>query len=481
MSLSETAKTITLEDAVDDHRDPVARLANLLDDGSIQLTNANDTVGVQAAVGQINGARVFAFCTDATVKGGALSATGSDRIVATIDAALRDRCPVIGLWHSGGARLADGVESMDGVGRIFAAITRASGRIPQVSVVLGPAAGAAAYGPALTDIIIMSATGRVFVTGPDVVRSVTGEQIDMEGLGGPRPHSRKSGVVHIVASSEDDAYLRARRIIGFFTRPGLFDLSLVDADRELLGIMMPESSRRAYDVRPLLREIVDTTTDNTTTFEELQPHWAANMVVGLGRLAGHTVGVLANNPVRKGGCLDSLSAEKASRFVRMCDALAIPLAVFVDVPGYLPGVGQEWGGVVRRGAKLLHAFAEAVVPRVTVITRKSYGGAYIAMNSRALGATTVLAWPQAEVAVMSAEAAVGILHRKELAAAPPSEAEILRTRLVKEHEQVAGGVSRAMALGVVDRIIDPARTPYEVALALATAPGGCGHHGNIPL
>jgi acetyl-CoA/propionyl-CoA carboxylase carboxyl transferase subunit len=243
---------------------------------------------------------------------------------------------------------------------------------------------------------------------------------------------------------------------------------------------LPESPRQAYDVRALLREMLDTAEDGTS-FEELQPKWAANMVVGLGRLAGRTVGVLANNPLRKCGCLDSLSAEKASRFVRLCDALAVPLVVVVDVPGYLPGVGQEWDGVVRRGAKLLHAFAEAVVPRVTVITRKSYGGAYIAMNSRSLGATSVLAWPKAEAAVMSSEAAAGILYRKTLAAAAPQERETLRARLIEEYARESGGVGRALALGVIDRIINPSQTCYEVAAALASAPGGRGHHTNIPL
>jgi acetyl-CoA/propionyl-CoA carboxylase carboxyl transferase subunit len=467
------------EESVRDFRDPVPRLAQLFDPDSMTLRNDADGSGVRAAVGRIHGARTYAFCTDATTMGGALGALGSDRIVEAIDAALRDRCPVIGLWHSGGARLADGVESMDGVGRVFAAITRASGRIPQISVVLGPAAGAAAYGPALTDIIIMSTAGRVFVTGPDVVKTVTGEQIDMEGLGGSEPHSRKSGVVHVIADSEQDAIARARRLTDFFVRPGYFDLSTVRVDRDLRELL-PDSPRRAYDVRPLLAEILDPATEGSS-FEELQPRWAANMVIGLGRLAGRTIGVLANNPIRKGGCLDSLSAEKASRFVRMCDALAVPLMVVVDVPGYLPGVGQEWDGVVRRGAKLLHAFAESVVPRVTVITRKSYGGAYIAMNSRALGATSVLAWPAAEVAVMSAEAAVGVLHRKKLAAVPAEERDALRAELIAEHERVAGGVKRAMALGVVDRLIDPARTRVEVAAALATATGGRGHHTNIPL
>jgi acetyl-CoA/propionyl-CoA carboxylase carboxyl transferase subunit len=244
--------------------------------------------------------------------------------------------------------------------------------------------------------------------------------------------------------------------------------------------VLPESSRRAYDVRPLLRRLLDSVPDGPALLE-LQPHWAANVVVGFGRLAGGTVGVVANNPIRKGGCLDSRSAEKASRFVRLCNALGVPLLVVVDVPGYLPGVSQEWDGVIRRGAKLLHAFAECVVPRVTLITRKSYGGAYIAMNSRALGATAVFAWPGAEVAVMSAEAAVGILHRRRLAAAADDERDALRRRLIAEHEEVSGGVKRALSLGVVDEVIEPSRTARRIAEVFAAAPRVRGDRGNIPI
>ncbi|HVV21741.1 MAG TPA: carboxyl transferase domain-containing protein, partial [Pseudonocardiaceae bacterium] len=352
-------------------------------------------------------------------------------------------------------------------------IVRASGRVPQISVILGPAAGGAAYGPALTDVVIMARGARVFVTGPDVVRGVTGEDIDMEGLGGVDAHGRRSGVVHVVADSEPDAYARARRITALLARPGTYDLPSVTEPVDLRPLL-PERAERAYDVHPLVAQIV-------SGFEELQALWARNVVVGLGRLAGRTVGVVANNPLRKGGCLDSLSAEKAARFVRMCDAFGVPLVVLVDVPGYLPGVGQEWDGVVRRGAKLLHAFAESVVPRVTLVTRKSFGGAYIAMNSRSLGATAVFAWPEAEIAVMGARAAVGVLHRKQLAAAPDTEREALHDRLAEEHARIAGGVDRAVSIGVVDEVIDPKQTRLRLAEALAAAPGGRGGHGNIPL
>lgn len=461
-----------------DPREPEVRLAALLDAGSLVPLRPADSSGVYAVRGRIDGTRVIAYGTDATKMGGAMGIDGCRHIVEAIDAAVRERCPVVGVWHSGGARLAEGVEALDAVGQVFAAMIRASGRVPQISVVVGPAAGGAAYGPALTDVVIMAPTGRVFVTGPDVVRSVTGEQIDMEGLGGAEAHGRKSGVVHVLAHDETDAYVRARRITSLFARPGLFDLHAVRTE-DNLRTLLPEQKQRAYDVKPVLRGILDH--DGESVFEELQAKWAPNIVVGLGRLGGRTVGVIANNPLRKGGCLDSLSAEKAARFVRMCDSFGVPLLVVVDVPGYLPGVGQEWEGVVRRGAKLLHAFAEAVVPRVTLVTRKSYGGAYIAMNSRALGATAVFAWPEAEVAVMGAKAAVGILHRKKLAAAPEDEREALHARLTEEHELLAGGIDRAMSIGVVDEVIEPRHTRRKLAEALAAAPAGRGAHGNIPL
>jgi acetyl-CoA/propionyl-CoA carboxylase carboxyl transferase subunit len=469
---------------VADPRDPRLRLECLFDPGTLVALHPRDSSGAFAARGRIDGAKVIAYCTDATTMGGAMGSEGCRHIVEAIDSAIRERSPVIGLWHSGGARLTEGVEALDAVGQVFAAMVRASGRVPQISVVLGAAAGGAAYGPALTDVVIMAPDGRVFVTGPDVVRSVTGEQIDMEALGGPSAHGKKSGVAHVVATSEPDALLRARHIAGLFARPGMFDLHSIDEDIDLSEYLPPER-QRAYDVRPLLRAVLDgpdpVAPDPAGGFAELQPKWAPNVVIGLGRLAGRTIGVIANNPLRLGGCLDSASAEKASRFVRMCDAFGVPLLVLVDVPGYLPGVGQEWDGVVRRGAKLLHAFAEAIVPRITLVTRKAFGGAYIAMNSRSLGATQVFAWPDAEVAVMGAKAAVSILHRKALTAAAEDERDALHAKLAEHHEKIAGGVDRAVAIGVVDEVIKPAQTRRRLAEALAAAPAGRGAHGNIPL
>ncbi|MQA24301.1 MAG: acyl-CoA carboxylase subunit beta [Micromonosporaceae bacterium] len=447
----------------------------------MRLLAPPDDSGALAARGQIDGAPAVAFATDATRMGGAMGAEGCQRIVDAIDLAVRERIPVIGLWHSGGARLAEGVVALDAVGQVFAAMVRASGRVPQLSVVLGPAAGGAAYGPALTDIVVMSKEGRIFVTGPEVVRSVTGEQVDMERLGGVEPHGRRSGVVHVTTSTDADAIAKARAVAALLGDQGRFspdDVS-VESEEENLGSLLPQQANRAYDVKPLVGRLLDQA--DGENYVELHAKWAPNIVTALGRFAGRTVGVIANNPLRLGGCLDSISAEKAARFVRMCDSLGVPLVVVVDVPGYLPGVGQEWDGVVRRGAKLLHAFAEAVVPRVTLVTRKVYGGAYIAMNSRSLGATAVFAWPTAEVAVMGAAAAVNILYRKQLAARPAEERDALRAELVAEHERAAGGVNRALEIGVVDEIIKPMETRRRLAEALAAAPAARGAHTNIPL
>ncbi|WP_143965513.1 acyl-CoA carboxylase subunit beta [Gordonia zhaorongruii] len=469
-----------------DPRDPLLRLTTFFDEGTVALLHPRDKSGVLAATGEVNGVRTVSYCTDGTVMGGAMGVVGCAHIVNAIDTAIAEQAPVVGIWHSGGARLAEGVEALHAVGGVFEAMVRASGYVPQISVVVGFAAGGAAYGPALTDVVIMAPEGRVFVTGPDVVKSVTGESVTMEDLGGPLTHGKRSGVSHITADSEADASWRARRLVATFSQQGHFNRAHAEAGDTDLRALMPESNRRAYDVHPIVEALLDTqfAADGDTeisTFEELQAKWAPNITVGFGRLADRSVGVIANNPLRMGGCLNSEAAEKASRFVRLCDAFGIPLVVVTDVPGYLPGVGQEWNGVVRRGAKLLHSFAECSVPRVTLVTRKIYGGAYIAMNARALGATAVFAWPGSEVAVMGAKAAVGILHKKVLAAAPEGEREELHERLAVEHEQIAGGVGRAQAIGVVDDIIDPATTRSRIAEALAAAPARRGRHKNIPL
>jgi acetyl-CoA/propionyl-CoA carboxylase carboxyl transferase subunit len=473
-------------------REPGQRLAALFDDGTLELLPAQDGdgAGALAGTGLIHGIGAVAFASDPRIQGGAMGSAGCAAIVAAYDEALRRGAPVIGLWHSGGARLAEGVASLHAVGTVFAAMTRASGRVPQISVVLGAAAGGAAYGPALTDIVILSGGGRIFVTGPDVVRSVTGEDVDMERLGGAEPHSRRSGVVHVVTATDGEALDRARELATLLSDQGKIDQD--SADRDLSGLL-PDSARRAYDVHTLTSRLLDSPGSASAGTRghgrvipvggsiELHPKWAPNVVTILGRLGGRTVGVVANNPMRLGGCLDASSAEKAARFVRFCDAFGVPLVVIVDVPGYLPGVGQEWDGVVRRGAKLLHAFAEASVPRVTLVTRKSYGGAYIAMNSRSLGATRVFAWPGAEVAVMGAVAAIRVLHRRTLASVPPEQLTEKEAELAAEHEAAAGGLQRAVDIGVVDEIISPEGTCRALARAIAEAAPARGDHGNIPL
>jgi acetyl-CoA/propionyl-CoA carboxylase carboxyl transferase subunit len=456
-------------------RDPVGRLTALFDSGTMTLLPAvaPDGSGAIAARGLIDGSGAVAFASDPRVQGGAMGTDGCAVIVAAYNEAIARGVPVIGLWHSGGARLAEGVASLHGVGTVFAAMTAASGVVPQISVVLGPAAGGAAYGPALTDVVILSRHGRIFVTGPDVVRSVTGEDVDMARLGGPEPHSRRSGVVHLVADDDEAALGYARTLVALLSEQGKISPDSVAA-RDLSGVL-PDSARRAYDVHQVTSRLLD------DPGIELHPKWAPNIVTVLGRLAGRTVGVIANNPMRLGGCLDSASAEKAARFVRFCDAFGVPLVVLVDVPGYLPGVGQEWDGVVRRGAKLLHAFAEATVPRVTLVTRKAYGGAYIAMNSRSLGATKVFAWPGAEVAVMGPLAAVRILHKRRLAAVPAEQLHDAEQELATEHSATVGGLDRAVEIGVIDEIISPAATASAIASAIGEAPQRRGAHKNIPL
>jgi acetyl-CoA/propionyl-CoA carboxylase carboxyl transferase subunit len=457
-----------------------ARLTALFDDGTLKYVASQvDGIGAVSATGKINGRTVVAFANDPSFQGGALGAAEGAVIVDAYAIAIKELCPIVGIWHSGGARLQEGIGALKPFGDIFRVMTQASGKIPQVSVVLGPAAGGGAYGPALTDIVILGPEGRIFVTGPDVVRSVTGEDVDMLRLGGPEPHGRRSGVVHVVSDTEERAIADTRNITDLLGNQGLLDTSKIsDVD---MGALLPAQNNRAYDVHPIVDSVID---DGTGV--ELHPRWAPNIITTLGRFGGRTVGIVANNPLRLGGCLDATSAEKSARFVRMCDALGIPMIVMVDVPGYLPGVGQEWDGVVRRGAKLLHAFAECVVPRITCVTRKSYGGAYIAMNSKALGATRVMAWEGAEVAVMGPLAAIRILHRRRLAEVPPDQKDAVEAELAEEHKITAGGLPKCIELGAVDEIVDPTKTRTAIAAALKAAanPDGSfprGNHGNIPL
>ncbi len=457
-----------------DPRDPEARIARLVDSGKFEFLIPRTNCGMIAVTATIKGNKVVIFASDATIKSGALGVAGSKVIVTAYKAAMGAQVPVIGIWHSGGARLGDGVASLDAFGEVFQSMISASGRIPQLSLVLGPTAGGGAYGPALTDVVVLAPEGRIFVTGPDVVKSVTGEDIDMALLGGPEAHKKNSGLAHIIASTEDAALENIRDLTALFANQGFMNPDVVNRD---LARFVPDSKVRSYEVRPLIDGILD----NERECIELLSMWAPNMTTIIGRLGGATVGVLANNPAHIGGVLDAAAGEKAARFVRTCDAFGIPLIVIADVQGFLPGAGQEWEGAVRRGAKLLHAFGESVVPRVTLITRRAYGGAYVAMNSKALGATRVFAWPKAEVSVMGAVAAVRVLHRRLLADIPNEQRESMELELAAEHEKESGGVSRAIEIGAVDEIIEPNKTRSALARIIADAPHRRGSHGNIPL
>ncbi|NWJ72081.1 acyl-CoA carboxylase subunit beta [Pseudonocardia sp. ICBG1122] len=441
-------------------------------------TDGSDT-GVVCGHGLVDGLPAHAYCSDPRVRGGAMSTSGSAAITAAIDAAVRSDSPVIGLWHSGGARIDQGVAALDGVGAVFSAMVRASGRVPQISVVTGPAAGGAAYGPALTDIVITTRDARLFVTGPDVTRQVTGEHVDMLGLGGPQVHGTLSGVAHLHADAPEDAIRYARAVAtllaGGHRGEGTETTGRIPSPNPAMRSLLPRRAARAYDVRPVVTALLD------PGGIELQSRRAPNIVTVLGRLAGMPIGVLANNPLRMAGCLTAAASEKAARFVSTCDVFGLPLVALVDVPGYLPGVAEEHAGVLRHGAKLLHAIAAARTPRVTVLLRKAYGGAYPAMNPRSMGAGTVLAWPTAEVGVMGTEAAVDILHGRELRAVTDPEHRCALRRDLVAVRRAADSLDALLDDGVIDAVIDPAETAARVAAVLRAAPRVRSRHRNIPL
>jgi acetyl-CoA/propionyl-CoA carboxylase carboxyl transferase subunit len=450
----------------------VQRLDALLDGWQV----VESVCGVVVAAGTIRGAQVIAFATDPGVQGGALGIDGCAAIGRATDLAVQRGAPVIGIWHSGGARLREGVASLAAVATTFAAQTRASGRVLQVSVVLGPAAGGAAYGPALTDIVIMGPAGRVFVTGPDVVRRVTGEDVGMDRLGGPDTHGRISGVAHLIAPTDDEALYTARRLALLVGSQGEVSLDGAEEGADP-GVLVPSDPRKSYDVRPVIQALLD-----PGSYLELHRDWATSAVTMVGRLGGRAVGVVANNPQVLAGCLDAETGDKTGRFVQWCDGMGLPLVFLVDVPGYLPGVGQEDQGVLRRGAKLLHAYAGASVPRLTVITRKAYGGAFIAMGSKGLGADRVFAWPGAQVDVMGATAAVEVLNRRELnLVKDPSARAALVLKLAADHEATTGGLTRALECGAVDEVIEACDTRRRLIEVLATLPQRKGTRPNGPL
>jgi propionyl-CoA carboxylase beta chain len=465
------------------------RVARLVDDGSFselgsQARHQSHAFGMQdkrpagdgvvTGIARIEGRPVTVFAQDPTALGGSLGAVHAAKIARILDYGLRARCPVVGLLDSGGARIQEGVAALDGYGEIFRRNVALSGRVPQISVVLGPCAGGAVYSPALTDIVIMERQrAHMFITGPRVVKAVTFEDVNLSDLGGAEVHARSSGAAHLVADGSGEAFALVRKVLSYlpsscWEAPPSF---LPTDPLPMAGA--PDNHRLPYDVRTVIHGLLD-----AGSFLELHEQFAQNIVVGFGRVEGRPVGVVANQPMVLAGCLDILASEKAARFVRLCDAFGLPLVTLVDTPGFLPGTAQETAGIIRKGAKLLYAYAEATVPRVTIVLRKAFGGAYIVMNSKSLGADAAFAWPGAELAVMGAEGAVDVIYRRELAADP-----------FRREELIARYRAEAMAPHIpaerlsIDEVIAPAETRQVVAttlqsLAGAGAPGF--RHDNLP-
>jgi propionyl-CoA carboxylase beta chain len=446
--------------------------------------------GVVTGTGTVDGRPVAVFSQDATVFGGALGEVYGEKIVKVMDLALKTGCPMIGINDGGGARIQEGVVALGLYGEIFVRNVRSSGVIPQISLVMGPSAGGAVYSPALTDFIVMvDRTSHMFITGPDVIKTVTGEDVEMEELGGGRAHNAKSGVAHYNGSDEDDAIAYVKELLSYLPSNNLSEPPSypapepgepTDGDLELDAII-PDSPNTPYDMREVIGRVVD-----EGEFLEVHELFAPNIVVGYGRIDGRSVGVVANQPTQFAGCLDIDASEKAARFVRTCDAFNIPVLTFVDVPGFLPGTEQEWNGIIRRGAKLIYAYAEATVPKVTVITRKAYGGAYDVMGSKHLGADINVAWPTAQIAVTGAAGAVSILHRKELAKLSGDEHAARRAELQQEYEDTLANPYIAADRGYIDGVIPPSQTRGYVGRALrmlATKREAvpARKHGNIPL
>ncbi len=442
--------------------------------------------GVVTGYGTVHGRLVYVFSQDFTVFGGSLSEAHAEKIVKLQDMALKNGAPIIGLNDSGGARIQEGVVSLGGYADIFLRNTLASGVIPQISVILGPCAGGAVYSPAITDFVYMvRGTSFMFVTGPNVVKTVTHEDIDMEGLGGADVHASKSGVAHFAADSEPECLASVREMIQYLPSnnrelpPETASADPHDRRDEGLLTVVPENPNHPYDMREVIRAVVD-----DGDFYEVHEKFAANILCGFARIGGHSVGIVANQPAVLAGVLDIDSSDKGGRFVRFCDAFNIPLVVLEDVPGFLPGVAQEHGGIIRHGAKLLYAFAEATVPKVTVITRKAYGGAYDVMNSKHIRGDVNLAWPQAEIAVMGPKGAVEVLFRKEIAASDDPEAAT--DARIEEYRETFAHPYIAASRGFVDDVIDPRDTRPRLVSALDMLrnkrdENPVRKHGNIPL
>jgi propionyl-CoA carboxylase beta chain len=441
--------------------------------------------GVVTGYGNINGRLVYVFSQDFTVFGGSLSETHAEKICKIMDMAMKNGAPVIGLNDSGGARIQEGVVSLGGYADIFYRNVQASGVIPQLSAIMGPCAGGAVYSPAITDFILMvENTSYMFVTGPNVVKTVTHEEVSSEELGGASTHATKSGVTHFACSNELDAINHVKRLLSYMPQnceeaPTQLPYEISNETRSALNNIMPQNSNQPYDVRTIITETAD-----TDSFLEVHKDYAENIVVGFARLAGRSIGIVANQPAYLAGVLDNHASTKAARFVRFCDCFNIPLLVFEDVPGFLPGTDQEWNGIITNGAKLLYAFSEATVPRITVITRKAYGGAYDVMNSKHIGADLNYAWPTAEIAVMGAKGAAEIIFKKEITAAEhPDEKWLEKEKL---YSDTFANPYRAAERGFVDEVIEPEQTRSKLIKAFKMLENKVVNtprkkHGNIPL
>jgi len=422
--------------------------------------------GVVTGWGTINGRKVFVFSQDFTVLGGSLGEMHANKICKMQDMAMKMGCPIIGINDSGGARIQEGVDSLNGYGKIFYRNTISSGVIPQISVIVGPTAGGAVYSPALTDFVFMvDKIGIMHITGPAVIKAVTGEDVTSEELGGATTHNMKSGNAHFMAKNEDECFDQVRKLLSYLPQNNLDEAPFVNTsdsvDRVDMSLrdLVPTNPNKGYDVRKILEIVLD-----DGVFFEVQKDWAKNIVTGYGRVGGKSIGIIANQASCMAGCLDVDASDKASRFIRHCDAFNLPIVTFVDVPGYLPGVTQEYAGIIRHGAKMLYAYSEATTPLVTIVLRKAYGGAYLGMCSKALGADMVLAWPQAEIAVMGADGAANIIFKKEIDTA--QNPEETRVQKIEEYREAFATPYAAAERGLVDRVILPEETRKELIMAL---------------
>jgi acetyl-CoA carboxylase carboxyltransferase component len=442
--------------------------------------------GVVTGHATIDGRPVYLYAQDFTVIGGSLGEMHAKKITKIMDMAMKVGCPILCINDSGGARIQEGIDALGGYGDIFFRNTMASGVIPQISVILGPCAGGAVYSPALTDYIFMvKNTSKMFITGPQVIEAVTGEKVSPEELGGGKTHNQTSGVAHFLSDSEEDCFASIQRLLSFLPQNNMEDAPQYQCQDDLnrlspeLNTIIPDDSRKPYDIKEVITVVVD-----DGDFFEVQPLFAPNIVIGYGRLNGKTIGIIANQPNQMAGNLDINAADKAARFIRFCDCFNIPLVTFTDVPGYLPGVGQEHGGVIRHGAKLLYAYSEATVSKVNVILRKAYGGAYIAMSSKHLGADTVLAWPTAEIAVMGPEGAANIIFKKEIEGA--DDPVQMRQQKIQEYKERLANPYTAAARGFVDDVIEPEATRPRLINALEILESKresrpSKKHGNLPV